>query len=274
MIIGAMNDPKKNLAEEIALFGEMGFDFAEITIEAPGATPEKIMQHKKEILDALHSYNFGVLSHYPWYFSVAHPYSSIQEAIVREFCRSFDAAVALGAKNATIHTEFMPAGIQDRPVHVARTIDTVRRLHKEAADRGLELLIENAWASSFSIKEFKSLFSEVDVGMTLDVGHAFTADGEGLQNYLAQFRKRVRHVHLHDNDRKSDQHLPLGAGKIDIPRVVKELKDFYDGTITLEVHSADRDYLGIGREKLEMLWYGKKKFRDNQDYLYPEKKKE
>ena len=267
-----MNDPKGGLVSEIELFGEMGLDFAEITIEAPAATPEKIMQNRKEIQDALHSYNFGVLSHYPWYFSVAHPYAAIQEAIVREFGRAFDAAVLLGAKKATIHTEFMPAGIQDRAVHVAKTIDSVRRLHKEAADRGLELLIENAWASSFSIKEFKSLFSEVDLGMTLDVGHASTADGEGLQNYLAQFRKRVKHVHLHDNDRKNDQHLPLGAGKIDVPRAVAELKSFYDGTITLEIHSADRGYLRASREKLEVLWFGKKKTAENREYLFPEKK--
>ena len=35
MIIGAMNDPKNNLVEEIGVFGEMGFDFIEVTIEAP-----------------------------------------------------------------------------------------------------------------------------------------------------------------------------------------------------------------------------------------------
>jgi len=54
--------------------------------------------------------------------------------------------------------------------------------------------------------------------------------------------------------------------------VVKELKGFYDGTITLEVHSQDREYLKISREKLEMMWFGKRKFEENKEYLYPEKK--
>ena len=71
-----------------------------------------------------------------------------------------------------------------------------------------------------------------------------------MTNYVAQFRKKIAHVHLHDNDRRSDQHLPLGAGKIDIPRsVARELKSFYDGTITLEVHSQDREYLKASREE-------------------------
>jgi len=61
MIIGAMNSPKNSIVGEINLFGEMGFDYFELTVEAPAATPEKIMREKKEILDALHSYNFGVL---------------------------------------------------------------------------------------------------------------------------------------------------------------------------------------------------------------------
>lgn len=266
-----MNSPKNDLASEIALFGEMGFDFVEITIESPGATPEKINEKKKAVLDALHSYNFGVLTHYPWYFSVAHPYQRIQEAITAEFCHALDTAVLLGAKKATVHTEFMAPGIQERPVHVAKTIETVKKLHKEASDRGLELLVENYNAGSLSIREFGLLFSEVDTGMTLDVGHAFTADGEGMDNYVKQFRRRIKHVHLHDNDRRADQHLPLGAGKIDIARCVKELKSFYDGTITLEVHSSDREYLKGSREKLEIMWYGKKKFEENKEYLYSKK---
>lgn len=271
MIIGAMNSPKADLVSEIELFGEMGFDFVEITLESPGATPDKVQQNRKRIQDALHSYNFGVLSHYPWYFSVAHPYDSIQKAINAEFVRAFETAVSLGAKIATIHTEFMPGGIQERPVHTARTVETLKLLHKEAANRGLDLLIENFSASSFSIKDFKFLFAEVDMGMTLDIGHASTSDGEGAENFVKEFRKRIRHVHLHDNNKVQDQHLPLGAGKIDIARAVKEVKSFYDGTITLEIHSQDREYLKIGREKLEIMWFGKKKFEENKEYLYPKK---
>jgi sugar phosphate isomerase/epimerase len=269
MIMGAMNDPKKPVAGEIALFGEMGFDYFELTVEAPCAHPDRLVKEKKAVQDALSSYNFGVLAHMPWYFSVAHPYPELQDAFVREFCRAFDAAAEFGAKKATLHSEFLPAGLEEREVRVARTIEGIGRLRKEAEDRGLELLVENFNAGSLAIKEFKRLFSEVDVGMTLDVGHAFTADGEGLQDYLAQFRKRIRHVHLHDNDRRSDLHLPLGAGKVDVARAVKELKSFYDGTITLEVHSADRDYLRISREKLEILWFGRAKFEDNREYLQP-----
>jgi sugar phosphate isomerase/epimerase len=266
MIIGAMNDPKKSVAEEISLFGEMGFDYVEITVEAPCAHPGKLQKEQKAIQDALSSYNFGVLAHMPWYFSVAHPCQGIQDAIMREFEAAFDSAVALGAKKVTLHTEFLPSGLQERQVHVAKTIESMKRLEKEAGGRGLALLVENFNAGSFSIKEFKQLFSEVDIGMTLDVGHASTKDGEGLENYISQFKKRVGHVHLHDNDGRGDLHLPLGAGRIDVASAVKRLKEFYGSTITLEVHSQDRSYLGISRQKLELLWFGRKEFEENQAY--------
>ena len=65
--------------------------------------------------------------------------------------------------------------------------------------------------------------------------------------------------------------IALGAGKIDIPRAVSELKSFYDGTITLEVHSQDRDYLKVSKDKLEILWYGREHHERNKEYQMPKK---
>ena len=72
---------------------------------------------------------------------------------------------------------------------------------------------------------------------------------------LIFLKRSVHHVHLHDNDGRSDLHLPPGAGTIDWAAVVLALKDAgYDGTITLEVFSRDRDYVLLGKRKVEALW--------------------
>lgn len=269
MIIGAMNNPHKKLVEEIHAFGEMNFDYVEVTVENPNAKPEYIRGHKKLVLDAIASYNLGVKAHLPWYFSLAHPYERIQKAINSEFNDAFAAASSIGAKEITLHTETLSPSIQGRPSHVKGTIATLKHLHKEAKNHGLELLIENLDSKSFSIKEFNMLFSEVDMGMTLDIGHTHTARGEGFENYWRHFSSRVKHVHLHDNLGQNDDHLPLGAGRMEVAKVVETLKSKYAGTITLEVHSEDRHYLEYSRKKLEILWYGKAAFRANQDYVYP-----
>ena len=269
MIIGAMNNPHKKLIEELMLFGEMNFDYAEITIEHPNARPEYIEKNKKEILDTLSSYNMGILAHLPWYFSLAHPYERVEKAIHTEFISAFRTAALLGAKKITLHTETLSPSIQGRESHVDGMIRSLKSLHKDATNMGLDLLVENLDAKSCSIKEFNRIFSEVDMGMTLDVGHANTARGEGLEAYLKAFAPRIRHVHLHDNMGQNDDHLPLGAGKMDIDKTVKMLKEKYDGTITLEVHSEDRHYLEYSRQRLDILWHGKKKHLEDQNYLYP-----
>lgn len=175
----------------------------------------------------------------------------------------------LGAKKITLHSETLSPSIQGRESQVQNTIASLKILHREATNLGLDLLIENLDAKSFSIKEFNTLFSEVDMGMTLDVGHAHTAKGEGLDAYLKAFAPRIRHVHLHDNMGVNDDHLPLGAGKMDVKKVVDALKAKYDGSITLEVHSDDPHYLEYSRERLDILWHGRKKHLDDKDYLYP-----
>jgi sugar phosphate isomerase/epimerase len=73
---------------------------------------------------------------------------------------------------------------------------------------------------------------------------------------LEAFGPRLRHVHLHDNKGGSaDLHLPLGAGTLDAARYVRCLKAAgYDGTITLEVFTPDRQFFVYSRDVLRRLW--------------------
>jgi sugar phosphate isomerase/epimerase len=49
--------------------------------------------------------------------------------------------------------------------------------------------------------------------------------------------------------------LPLGAGNLQLSRHIRSLQSIgYDGTITLEVFTADRHYLAYSREVLRRLW--------------------
>ncbi len=271
MIVGAMNNPKKKLVDEIHAAGEMAFDYLELTVEHPSATPDIIRRQKKELEDALHSYNLGILAHVAWYFNIAHPYSGIQTAINREFANAFEAAASLGAKKITLHTETMSPNVHaNREEYVKHTVATMKELNNKAKDIGIELLVENLDAKSFSVREFKLLFSVVDCGMTFDIGHAHTAKGEGFDAYWKAFGAgRIRHIHMHDNGLKDDDHLPLYAGKIDWDYIIPMLKSKYDGSITLEVQAADYHYLAYSKQKLETMWFGKKKVDEDKEYVYP-----
>lgn len=75
---------------------------------------------------------------------------------------------------------------------------------------------------------------------------------DGIRFQVSALKKL--HIHLHDNLQNLDLHLPMGCGNIDWERTLKCLKKYYDGTITLEVFSRDRDYVLLTKEKLARLW--------------------
>ena len=60
---------------------------------------------------------------------------------------------------------------------------------------------------------------------------------------------------MSDNFGKEDNHLPIGTGTIDFKKITRALKGIgYDGTVTFEVFSRDRDYLRISKEKFVAMF--------------------
>ncbi|MBS7629846.1 sugar phosphate isomerase/epimerase, partial [Candidatus Bathyarchaeota archaeon] len=72
--------------------------------------------------------------------------------------------------------------------------------------------------------------------------------------FIERFSDKIRHVHLSDNDGSGDLHLPIGCGKIDWHETLRCLKRCYDGTITLEIFSSDRNYALFSRRSLKEIW--------------------
>lgn len=89
----------------------------------------------------------------------------------------------------------------------------------------------------------------------LDVAHASFPQSDPPLSFIDRFYEKLAHVHLSDNLGQRDDHLPLGAGRVNYKTPVRELKKRnYSGTITLEIFCKDRDYLLMSKRKLEELW--------------------
>ncbi len=252
-----MNNPRNSLVDEVRLFGEYGFDYVDLTVEYPGATPERIDAVMPELRDALSSYNLGLVGHMPWFLNIIHPYESVRKAVYAECERVFDACSRLAVEHVTIHPDFMKLKREQKEV-LEETAAALRTVAKSAKDRGLTLCFENFEEDYFSSEQLRRLLSSVDGLMfTLDVGHAHmkARRTDTVVHMIAKLKPYLRHVHLHDNHGGKDEHLPLGVGSLELPRVVAALKDAgYDGTITLEIHAEDREYLQISKRKLEAAW--------------------
>jgi len=257
MKIGAMNNPRNSIVDEIRLFGEYGFDYVDLTVEYPQATPEKIDAGMREIQDALSSHSLGLVGHMPWFLNIIHPYESVRKAVFAECERVFDTCSRLGIEHVTIHPDFMKLKREQKDV-LAETADSLRTITKSAKDRGLTLCFENFEEDYFTAEQLRRLISSVDGLMfTLDIGHAHmkARKTDTVVHMIKELKPYLRHVHLHDNHGWKDEHLPLGVGTVDVPRVTQALKEAgYDGTITLEIHAEDREYLAISKRKLQAAW--------------------
>jgi sugar phosphate isomerase/epimerase len=74
------------------------------------------------------------------------------------------------------------------------------------------------------------------IGMTFDFGHANTL---GIVNDFLPFVGKASHIHIHDNNGLSDQHLPLGEGTIDWSRVGSAIARDYSGVAVVEGRSIE-----------------------------------
>ena len=120
-----------------------------------------------------------------------------------------------------------------------RVVENLRWFGQRAAEKGIRLAVENIYGGRFysQIDELIALVEEVNlenVGFCLDVGHA-NVDGVDIPAAIQRMGKKLYEVHLHDNNGKKDQHLPIGFGTVNWIEVIEALKAIdYPGTATFE----------------------------------------
>ncbi|MCS7136249.1 MAG: sugar phosphate isomerase/epimerase [Nitrososphaerota archaeon] len=259
MFIGFMNNPWLPVLSEVEFAIEKKFDFIEITVEYPEAMPERLLPLCEEIKFLLRKSGLSIICHVPWYFHIAHPYPSIRMCYVSETLNVIEMARALDANRVVLHTEFtegLPSKyFGEKRNEMLRNFSlSLEKIKEKANEYGIMIMLENTDDKAASLDELLWLLDSNNIKATLDVGHAFSnyrGDNKALIDFIKALGIRIGHVHLSDNFGSEDLHLPIGVGKVCWQEALSELKDLgYGGGITLEVHSPDRDYLLLSRDKV------------------------
>ena len=255
MLIGAMNHPGQDVLQEIEWMAEMGLGFIDLTLEPPMAASWKV--DRVAIRRALERHRLAVVGHTAYYLPLASGIEEIRQASLEELRRCVDAFSAIGARWMNVHPD-RHAPMHDRCFFVERNIATLGELLPYAAARGIGVMVENLPGDFNSAKDLGELLDPLpDLGLHLDIGHAnLMVLHSTVEELLAAYGSRLRHVHLHDNKGGgADLHLPLGTGTVDVRGAVRLMKKIgYDGTITLEVFTPDRHHLAYSRDLLQRIW--------------------
>lgn len=255
MLIGAMNNPANDPFAEIEWMANMGLDFVDLTLEPPAAASWKI--DPNAIRNALEQHDLKVIGHTAYYLPLASPFESLRKAAVDEIKRCIQAFAMIGARWVNIHPDGY-APLHDWGFVIERNLQSLQELITTARGFGLGIMAENLPGKFNSARQLSALLDPLpDLGLHLDIGHSnLLVEGNTMGEILKAYGSRLRHVHLHDNKGGSaDLHLPLGTGTVGTARHIRTLRDSgYDGTITLEVFTADRHYLSYSRDVLRQLW--------------------
>jgi sugar phosphate isomerase/epimerase len=250
-----MNHPGRWILEEIEWMAAMGFDFVDLTLEPPRAGVRDI--DPQAIRSALQAHHLGVVGHTAYYLPLCSPFESLRRAAVEELKLCLTAFASIGAGWMNLHPD-RQAPLHERRFVIERNLETIRELLIPARDLGVGLMIENLPGGFNSVRQLAELLDPIpELGMHLDIGHAnLQVDVNTTDDILAAYGSRLQHVHLHDNKGGNlDLHLPLGTGTIDTAHYVRSLQSIgYDGTITLEVFTADRHHLEYSRDLLRRTW--------------------
>jgi sugar phosphate isomerase/epimerase len=255
MLVGAMNHPKHEVLREIEWVSAMDMDFIDLTLEPPAASVSKI--EPKAIRTALQEHSLGIVGHTAYYLPLCSPIESVRRAAVEECKRCLEAFSIIGAKWMNLHPDRL-APMHERSFIIERNLQSLLELLAVAKDWNLGLMIENLPGHFNTVSQLAQLLDPIpELGLHLDIGHCnLLTEYNTADEIIAAYGSRLRHVHLHDNKGGSkDLHLPLGTGTVDVARHLRSLQaDGYDGTITLEVFSPDRNYLAYSRDVLRRLW--------------------
>jgi len=260
---GLLTDPIESVPDEIVRFKRMGFDYVEIGIEEPTATPQNLRKHRRLILKALSDNDMSAIGHTAYWVQFGSSHEKARTGWIEEAKDMIRVASLLKLELLNFHFygRLGRVGVtkESTSVFVANFTAAMRELTKFAKTKKIQLMLENVPTESGGIGRIQN-FSDVMDGIPelkfhLDVGHAFIEKGmAGVKSYMDAFAERLVHIHLHDNHGEEDEHLPLGYGKIDFRKVVAWLKEIeYERTITFEVFTSYRDAVR-SREYLKKLW--------------------
>lgn len=193
------------------------------------------------------------------------------EEAEREFLKKeLDLYHAIGITRAVLHVDMLSRYGQ-LPVEEIRqrNLEGLRDLLAHIEGRDTVICLENIHNKSIteSIEDIFLLIDALDsdqIGICLDTGHLNLSEDKDQVRFIRKAGKRLKALHLADNDGTSDQHLmPSAKGQVDFQAVIKALHGInYDGLYNFEV-PGERDIpLGLRgikleymRELLNFYWY-------------------
>ncbi|GGN89337.1 MULTISPECIES: sugar phosphate isomerase/epimerase family protein [Haloarcula] len=241
----------------VAWAADEGFDFVELLLDGPYAR-ERIVDRRAQMAGTLADHGLDVVVHLPFAVDLGSPFTPVREGAVTELTAGMDLAADLGAERVVFHpsSDAWDLGWTESDcrgfVH-----ESLNDLVPAAQKRDLNPCLENVVNSYYDAASFPELLERYpDASMTFDTSHAILTgmDESEMGEFTERYADRIDHLHLVDTRGGSDEHLPVGMGRLDFTRALSGLADAgWSGTATLEIGTEDYGVIALGKSNTEAL---------------------
>lgn len=128
----------------------------------------------------------------------------------------------------------------EAPMYNEKGLKRIKEIVDFAKKLNIKVAFENTKIKGYLEYVIQNIKND-NVGICYDAGHCHAHFNDEFNYKL--FKNKIFAVHLHDNDKSSDQHLIPFDGTIDWKHVISKLKECnYNGPVTLEI-SYRNEYL-------------------------------
>jgi sugar phosphate isomerase/epimerase len=166
--------------------------------------------------------------------------SLVREATLRRFFHVLELSEILKPKTVVFHSGYEKWKYAlHMELWLEKSLKTWEPLNKRAAEIGVKIAIENIFEDEpANLKMLMEAMNSGNFGICFDTGHFNLFSKVPLAEWVLQLKPYIAELHLHDNDKTSDQHLPISEGIFDFRNFFELLGD-RECIYTLEAHSTE-----------------------------------
>lgn len=174
--------------------------------------------------------------------------SKVRKATIERFNHVLNISEILKPKTIVFHSGYEKWKYAfDMNIWLNDSLEIWIQINERAKKKGVKIAIENIFEDEpENIRLLMEKMNSDNFGVCFDAGHCNLFTKVPLQEWLKSLAPYIIELHLHDNDKSADLHLPIGDGNFDFNMLFSELKD-RDYIYTIETHTPERVLKSIDR---------------------------
>jgi len=163
----------------------------------------------------------------------------VLEIVKKRFRQAAELAQSYGVNRMVVHSGYIP-NVYFKVWFIERSVVFWKELLKELPN-DFELLFENVMDDEpQTLRKIAEEVNDPRFALCLDVGHLNILSEISVYEWIREYGELLKHVHLHNNHGKTDEHGQIFEGDLDIFKIIDTVgKTSAAATFTLELMDAE-----------------------------------